>query len=282
MKEFPAKIFLILALCICTSISSYAQCSDAGVCMIAANDRDTLLNFKSNITLGFDYGRSGLPEDVSTSAFYLGGTIGAGKFGLSFNIPYSYQSVNASVYSGPGDLTLLLNYNTPLNKNSSLTLIAGTKLATGNSNIGDTLPLILQSSLGTNDIIAGINYRLRNLSFSLGGQIPLTVSKNNATHMKRGSDLLISTAYSHISENYSLTGSLLAIKRLNRSKINDIEVIDSDFFQLNVMGSVELKLAKALSTEIIIAIPLLSRKENSDGTKRSFTVSSSISYFFNL
>jgi hypothetical protein len=56
------------------------------------------------------------------------------------------------------------------------------------------------------------------------------------------------------------------------------KVANSDFFQLNIMGGLQFNLSRDFLMDFGIAIPMIERKDNTDGTKRVFTASLGIRY----
>jgi hypothetical protein len=76
---------------------------------------------------------------------------------------------------------------------------------------------------------------------------------------------------------------LLAIKRLSESEFDydgsaATKITNSDFFQLNIMGGLMFNLSPDFLVDFGIAIPMIKRDDNTDGTKREFTSSLGIRY----
>lgn len=295
MKNYRGIVLLsVFALFFSLKINGYSQCSDAGVCSIGSHkhteEEETHTN--SSISLGDRIGYSGKDDGVTYNSIVASGNFALSEnITASFNLPFNMQSGPAGDFSGIGDLIIGFNYNKSLNKNSSLDFQLGGKFATGDANLGDTLPLIYQSGMGTNDLLLGVTYNSNMFSVTLAGQIPLNKSTNEFSKLERSPDILLRMGYNlPASEDIFLSGEVLAIKRIGKSSVlvrgsnpeQFVDIDDSDFLQINLQAGVNYLVSKNFSLNLSGAVPLLKRDTNLDGTKRAYTVSLGASYLFNL
>lgn len=294
IKE-SAIAFLLLILA-CQDILS--QCSDAGVCIVGRNSARTIEEYNSFASLSYIYGRSGTgqrgaygDDDINYHAFKLEGEIEAfEKSRIGFSLPYSVQSGPLGTAHGLGDLSLYWQYLMPFQRKGVICIIIGGKFASGNVNTNDLLPQSYQSGLGTNDLLLGIAYTYE--SFILGAvyQNPFGRSENYITGLKRGDDLLLRAGYDQTFKKLNVKAEMLAILRLQESSVQNPLSVSEDFInidgsnevQINLTGQATYKLTGNIYLQGMAAIPLLKRDYNFDGLRRSFTVSASAMYLFNL
>jgi hypothetical protein len=155
-----------------------------------------------------------------------------------------------------------------------------------------------QSGLGTNDLLLGLTYGTERLTtagtelwqFTLGYQQPFGTSGNNIDSLRRGPDLVGGISYSTLISDISLSGEILAIKRLTESKlvyhglytteespdpvyVEELTIPNSAFFQLNLKVIAGYAISSSLVIDGSFALPLLKREDNTDGLKRVYTFS---------
>jgi len=284
------KLAMVLSLLFLSFVTTYAQCSDAGVCSIGGHALEEEAN-PFEISLGYSYGYSGKEDDISYSSIKLRGTY---KFydnaKLHFEIPFNMQSGPMYDVHGIGDLIFNLTYGFEF-EDSYLSVSAGMRLSTASEN---KEPVIQQykSGLGTNDVLLGIEYTFSNLLIGAGYQIA-GKPEDNLFSVERGDDLLLRTGYNFEIDDFSIIPQLLFIKRLSKSKmyifdnrpdVNSIliysEVDGSDQSQLNLLVSAAYHVNENYSHFIEAAIPFLKRDVNVDGLKRAFTISTGLRFSF--
>lgn len=280
---------IIVSLILMFSIqSAYSQCSDAGVCFLGDRHKKDMAaeSYKNSISLYYSFGTSGSPENYTYNTLKFIGKINLVKnTSLLFDVPYLFQNTGYSS-NGIGDVILTVKYDYNFSKGQGLSFQGGIKTATSKFNEKNFRYL---NGYGTNDILVGANYNYTYLNFGIAAQLPLQVYEDDTYIFKRGPDLMLRAGYVRKINNINLKLELLGIKRLAKSelenKINitspsNIIIDNSDFFQLNAVGGVLIDLSDNIAADFGIAFPMLKREENSDGTKRSFTVQSGIIYSF--
>lgn len=277
---------LLLAAFILSIRNSYSQCSDAGICIIGDRHKKTKAEISSS-SLSFQYslGLSGTPEDIAFHTLKFGGDFAiTDDFSVNVTVPvYSmvYKSQNTFNRNGLGDAFVLGNYFTPTGKNQNMSFQGGFKL---NTSSVEKEKFGYYNAQGSNDLLLGAEYNYSFLHFSGGAQIPLTNYKDDAGNvMKRGADIMFRTGLQRRAGDLKIKFELLAIKRLSESEFvynggATSKIPDSDFFQLNIMGGLLFNLSPDFLIDFGIAIPMIKREDNTDGTKRVFTTNLGIRY----
>ncbi|MDZ7764782.1 MAG: hypothetical protein U5K00_10180 [Melioribacteraceae bacterium] len=286
------KLFLIIISVFIFNINSYSQCSDGGVCSIGGHiEKETTTPFE--LSFGYSYGYSGKDDDISYSSFKLGGTYNFYEnASLHFTIPFNIQSGPLYDTHGIGDLIFNLRYRFELDR-SRLSVSAGVRLATASENkYYVTQPY--KSGLGTNDILFGVDYSFNNFNVGAGYQIAGKRGEDTEDLLvvERGDDLLLRAGYFFELEQLSINPQLLFIKRLSESSVlvpispdaigvpYYIEVPGSDQSQLNLLVNTTYNVNENYSHFVEAAIPFLEREVNVDGLKRTFTISTGLSFSF--
>ena len=275
------NLFLVLlfVISVLSIRNSYSQCSDAGVCIIGDRHKKAKTEIESN-SLSFQYsiGLSGSPDNVVIHSFRFGGDFAVSEnFSVNAVLPvYSmvYKDANTLSRNGIGDAIIIGNFITPTGKNKNLSFQGGFKL---NTSSVDKQKFGYYNAQGSNDLLIGADYNYSFLHFSGGAQIPLTNYKDDAgTVFKRGTDLMFRTGLQRRAGDIKIKFELLAIKRLSESEFvysdgSSDKIANSNFFQINIMGGLLLNLSNNFLVDFGIAIPMIKREDNTDGTKRDFT-----------
>ena len=273
------------------SAGLYSQCSDAGICIIGSEHHKSGSQ-KSSFNLEYSYGQSGNETydeyEYTVHEFKLGGNFVFSKtFSLTAVLPFMsvvYNSSHVLSRNGIADATVLANYNIPAGKLKNFTLMGGLKLATSGL---EHEKFGYFNALGSNDIILGADFNYSFLNLSAGFQIPFSNYEDDGFKFKRGPDFMFRAGYLRKADDLLIKFEVLGIKRLVKSEYSSSnhtssEIKDSDFFQLNILGGLMYNFSKDLSGGLSLYLPMLKRDDNSDGTKRSFTVAAKFSYAFNL
>jgi len=205
---------------------------------------------------------------------------------LQIALPLSSQSGPAGNASGVGDITLLWNQTVFHADESTVRVQGGVKLPTGAVNAGN-LSQTYQSGLGTTDFLFGGSFSFREITLAAAYQLTTGRSANNVTRLRRGDDVMVRAGYSAAVEQWSASGEVLAIKRIQESNVLQstqpetfANVPNSNQLQVNLV----VRLGYTLDDEYFInaeaAVALLKRDTNLDGLKRAFTVSVGAGYQF--
>jgi hypothetical protein len=271
--------FIVLSLLLAEPLS--AQCSDAGVCVIGSGGEQS-----SNI-LGARYvfGSSGKPDELTVHSVEVEGSVSLSSSAtISIHVPWVHISGPGGAVNGVGDITALWSQRVLDSPAGKLFTQLGGRIATGKSNAGH-LPQAYQPGLGTNDLLLGILYETDPWSFAIGYQLSRGRSDNAVTRLKRGDDLLARIGFQTRIDTLALRLEILGIKRLQRSSVLDtrapenetfMEVPESDQFQINLLATLMLPVSERVGLRASVAVPVLERKVNIDGLKRSITISAGV------
>ncbi|MCG8412165.1 MAG: hypothetical protein MI739_12870 [Bacteroidales bacterium] len=161
-------------------------CSDAGVCSIniMKNQSTSILEkpVKNAIEAGLVYGIGDFDIQYLTPYVEYSGRI-TNKFGLAAKLIYTYISGEITHIDKLSDLIFVADYILMQKEFSSISAIAGIKIPLDDSNIekdGEVLPMHYQSSLGTYDLVLGLNYLNHNLGINLALQQPIVNINQNS------------------------------------------------------------------------------------------------------
>ena len=269
------KSFLTSALLIVVSFyfpDINAQCSDAGICQIGGHLTEEEATERFNLSISYKYGYSGKEDDIKYHSIQLNGNYKVlANSSVQFLIPYNSQASSGHSINGIGDLIVSWNQKLFSDENSSFSASGGIKLATGDDN-KDYLPQPLQSGLGTDDILIGINYSYDRISFGAGYQHPIG-RNDNLYRLKRSDDILIKVSYQLSFDLLNIIPQLLYIQPLGKSSIIDlsssmgenfIEVDKTGKPQLNLLTEVSYRVAENFSLVGDFAVPFM-KKRNQPG-----------------
>ncbi len=276
--------YLILILLFLIFKNAQPQCSDAGVCIISDRHQENseIMNATS-YSLQYILSFSGSPEDITYHTLKFAGDINISKeFYMAVVVPvYAefYKNSGQANIAGLGDAFLLGNYFLHRGVKQSLVLQGGFKLNTSSI---DKYKFTYLNAQGTNDLILGADYKISMFSFSTGFQFPLSSYTDGDFKFKRGADFLLKAGIGHKVKEFDLSFDVLAIKRLQKSEVSGtgyVTTIDkSNFFQVNLVGGLTYKINPNVLIDFGIAIPVIKREENSDGTKRVFSANAGINF----
>lgn len=270
------------------TLNSFAQgCSDAGICTVGSFKPDAYSQDEENNNMVYLTGSYGAgDEKLSVLGFNVGYKR---KWGPSFKSEIKLTAAAHSredySVSGLGDLFVSFQYS--LNK---IDLTAGLKLPLSDGNEMDNdeiLPLDLQPSLGTTDLLAGLSFNVSGIQFGLAFQKSLNHSKNdfyNSTlnpspgskyEYIREADLMLRIAYPiELNNTWRLTPSLLPIYHLdNDSYKNDSETIElegSKGITLNAACYLDYQFSNGNGLQFNFGLPIVNRDLRPDGLTRKF------------
>ena len=275
--------------------NSFAQgCSDAGICSIGNSFQTTDKESKNGIEAGTIFGTG--EADVTYISPYLNYTRTINeRLSLSSKITYSVTSGNFGQRGAFGDVFLIGNYNWKPKTNTQWSSLLGFKIPFTSSNLKInefSLPLDYQSSLGTFDLIAGLNLSYKKWDFNTAVQIPVFNNNKNSyfrefsntddfpsTNLfERKSDALFRTTYTFqtATKKFTFKPNVLFIYHLGEDSFEnafgDRETIkNSDGLTINgnIIGSYAINTKNTI--ELSLAAPFVVREVRPDGLTRKFT-----------
>ena len=275
--------------------NSFAQgCSDAGICSIGNGFQTTDKELKNGIEIGSIFGAG--EADVTYISPYITYTRTINeRFSLSSKITYSVASGSFGKRGAFGDAYLIGNYNWKPKTNKQWSSLVGFKIPFTSSNLKInefSLPLDYQSSLGTFDLIAGLNLNYKKWDFNIAVQIPVFNNNKNSyfrefsntddfpsTNLfERKSDALFRTTYTFqtATKKFTFKPNVLFIYHLGEDSFEnafgDRETIkNSDGLTINgnIIGSYAINTKNTI--ELSLAAPFVVREVRPDGLTRKFT-----------
>ncbi|MFV8376194.1 hypothetical protein [Flavobacterium sp. LB1P71] len=287
------KLLLIIAIGIFSN--SFAQgCSDAGICSIGNGFHSTNKELKNGIEVGSIFGAG--EADVTYFSPYITyiRTINE-RLSLSSKITYSVASGSFGERGAFGDAYLIGNYNWKPKTNTQWSSLLGFKIPFTSSNLKInefSLPLDYQSSLGTFDLIVGLNLNYKKWDFNTAVQIPVFNNNKNSyfkefsdtddfpsTNLfERKSDALFRTTYTFQTANKKFTfkPNVLLIYHLGEDNFENAfgrreTIKNSDGLTINgnIIGVYSINAKNSI--ELSLATPFVVRDVRPDGLTREFT-----------
>jgi hypothetical protein len=304
------KIILVMALFIFLEGRSFSQgCSDAGVCTIHSikNNTGTGDDDKDNeISVGFAFGKG--ERDISYYTPYFEYTRSlTSRTSLTAKASFAFISGELANTSGLSDLFVSVNHAFDTKGKWQKSFIAGLKVPLDRSDIikdGKHLPMPYQTSLGTTDLVLGINYIRNAFGITLAVQQPLrSINGNNflpenypanslaqkylpTNEFSRKGDALLRFSYNYnLAEKLSVRPSLLGIYHLANDTYLDVNKIrmnipNSNGLTLNGNLFLDYTFNNRNSLELSVGAPFIIREKRPDGLTRS--VVASIEYRFSF
>lgn len=287
------KLLLIIAIGICSN--SFAQgCSDAGICSIGNGFQTTDKELKNGIEIGSIFGAG--EADVTYFSPYITYTRTINeRLALSSKITYSVANGSFGTRGAFGDAYLIGNYNWKPKTNTQWSSLVGLKIPFTSSNLKInefSIPLDYQSSLGTFDLIAGLNLNYKKWDFNTAVQIPVFNNNKNSyftefadtddfpsTNLfERKSDALFRTTYTLQTTNkrFTFKPNLLFIYHLGEDSFENVfgtreTIKNSDGLTINgnIIGTYAINTKNSI--ELSLATPFVVREVRPDGLTRKFT-----------
>lgn len=295
------KYFAIVLILVLNISKTVAQgCSDAGFCTLNNSFKHEETK-KNNLEIGTVF--AGAEEDVNVYSQYVTYTRDfSASFSMNLKITTSTANGSFGTRGNIGDAFLTGNYKFKSeSEHKKWSVLFGIKapFTAGNDKINNfALPMVYQSSLGTFDIVTGVNLTYNKWDFNAALQIPLTDSKNSylsdfssttlfqSTNLfKRKSDGLLRSTYTIKSDNFTFRPNLLLIYHFGNDSFENIfgkrqEIIGSQGFTLNGNMIINYKINESSSLETSLATPFVVRDAKPDGLTRKYVIG--ISYKVNF
>ncbi|MFV8358043.1 hypothetical protein ACNQGB_17905 [Flavobacterium sp. XS1P32] len=286
---------LLLIFAIGIFSNCFAQgCSDAGICSIGNGFQTSDKELKNGIEIGSVFGAG--EADVTYFSPYITYTRTINeRLSLSSKITYSVASGSFGQRGAFGDAYLIGNYNWKPKTNTQWSSLLGFKIPFTSSNLKInefSLPLDYQSSLGTFDLIAGLNFNYKKWDFNTAVQIPVFNNNKNSyfkefsgtddfpsTNLfERKSDALFRTTYTFQTSNKKFTfkPNVLFIYHLGEDRFQNTfgqreTIKNSDGLTINgnLIGVYTINTKNSI--ELSLATPFVVREVRPDGLTREFT-----------
>lgn len=295
MKELMFAIFGTIIF-----INLNAQgCSDAGFCSLGSlKNTYSVTGKKYFIAIAANYGAG--EQSTSTINPYL-------EYGVKINNRLTAHVKMTAVYAtgflgstfNLGDIYGFVNY--AIKTNNQLSLLSGVKIPLSHSNDknddGKPLPLDYQSSLGSYDLIEGINYIIKEKwEINAGVQIPVIQENKNTffsdeyadprvnsfaptNNFRRKSDVLLKLGhYFHFKQSsITLKPNILAIYHTGEDSYENRlgkrqPIKGSDGLTMNAGIIAVKRFHNDNDLELIAAAPFIVRDVRPDGLTRSVVV----------
>lgn len=260
--------------------------------------------------------------EQSTSILQVVPEIGFGitdRFGVQLKVPYISASGKLGDNSGVGDPTFTASYAFIKERNQRLDAIVGVKVNANNADASTTeglsLPMPYQTSLGTTDLLLGVNYRRGRISVALAYQHVLSNQNENgffgpegidsldaigyfsSARLVRANDAVARVQYAIPIGKLVVQPGLLAINHLQmdselivpqgggsvgptNTTPQRVDVTGSGGLTLNLTVDARYPLNDHLSLEAAYGSPLVVRETRPDGLTRSFVLTVGLRYAF--
>ncbi|MEP3390370.1 MAG: hypothetical protein ABJO02_19420 [Reichenbachiella sp.] len=259
MEKRILGIVLVLAHWLVIDQQVLAQgCSDAGFCTMGAMKPDQAYNKKVKLKLrtievSYYYGETTTSPIVQVANLDASFSI-TQNLGFQIKVPYQWVNGNFDNTAGMGDISLSATQRLKSTEKYDLNATLGMKIPSNDANIKDSgsknpeaeglsLPMYYQTSLGSYDLVAGASLINSKWLIATGIQMALTANNNefwrgewqspvypdfdyvltydNATHLKRGTDVMLRVERNFRFSNYSFNVGLLPIYRITKDQIAD-------------------------------------------------------------
>ncbi len=235
------------------------------------------------------------------NTFILGGKMAVSeKLTLDVKVPYVVVTGDLANTSGVGDISISASRRLKSAPGFNLVMTLGTRLKTNDSDKtedGRPLPMAFQTSLGTNDILAGLTATWIDWHFSLGYQHPFTRNNNGflrntwpdnpeaqeyfeSSHFKRGDDVALRVEKKFRKDRFDIFVGVLGLYRIEKDEIIREGVreklANSAAPTININGSIIYRLSPKINLRATYGNPIVWRKSRADGLERVFSFTSGL------
>lgn len=305
---------LLLALVLLPATKTFSQgCSDAGVCTAGPIGELELLGDSLHAMpeprhmarLTFSYAVGERSTTITQGVLELGFGL-TGRWGVQVKLPYQSASGDLGTNSGLGDPVITTSYDLMKRPGRRLTGLLGMKLPANDASAEADdldLPMPYQTSLGTTDLLLGLNYRHQRWNAALAYQHVLSQGNSNKfTHalwmddmdalgyfesweLERANDAVARIQYALPIGDLAIQPGLLAIYHLDQDTRLDstgtrVAVEGSDGLTLNLTIDARYRLNDAWTLELAYGSPMVVRDERPDGLTRSLVLNLALAYRF--
>lgn len=316
---------LVAALLLVSSAEVNAQgCSDAGVCTAGPigevpllNDSTTTENEPQHYArMTFSYAIG----ERSTTVLQVIPEVGLGitdRLDVQLRVPYMTIEGDLGSNSGVGDPVLTSSYAFIKEDHQRLDALIGVKLNSGNANdpwegistsqVPRSLPMPYQTSLGTTDLLLGVNYRYKRWTGALAWQhVLVQENKNDYLHLnwldnavgrtyfesaglERADDAVARLLYALPIGKLTIQPGVLAILHMGKDTrerpvdfftSERIAIEGSEGLTLNLTADLRYKLGRAWWLEASVGSPLVVREVRPDGLTRALVANVGLRFAF--
>ena len=240
------------------------------------------------------YGRGDNETDILThqlEAIYF-----LYKNKLSAQVKLPYQTINGDLgtVSGLGDVTASLSYSLISKPKKIVSIVGGVKIPVNNADLSKNnlaLPMVYQTSLGTNDVLFGFNYRIKTWDLTVAYQHPFNANKNQylndasqsleyngyfeSRNLSRADDAVLRLNKMFNLKKVSFSTGLLGIYHMNNDKFENFNgqttaMKGSKGLTLNLNLSSVYAVSKKVDLMLIYASPMVTRDARPAGLARKF------------
>lgn len=308
---YLTKTFLILLVLFLSSANLvYSQgCSDAGVCSFMIDDPNQKAN-DLEISYSANYGMGVNGVSIFSNQFDFNFKL-TEDFTFGVTLPYVFTSGDLGSLRDFGDVSLLLQYHLPINDQIRIDFAGGFRMPTNLSELRNTddlpMPMVYQTSLGTNDLLAAVMVHYEDWKFSTGFQLPTNRNKNDfdkgefafidltpesptyytdaleyqsSRELQRAGDVFLKVEkYFDLDDDFKISAGVLPILRLAESKVKtrtggeeftEETVEGTGGLTFNLIAGGIYKVGESQRLTLNLGFPLLNRKESADGLLRAF------------
>jgi hypothetical protein len=293
-------------------------CSDAGVCTagplgdVHFTTADSLrpsmpAKHFTRLTGSYAIGERGTTIVQSIAEVGLTGPL----FGVQLRVPYMAAFGDLGSNSGVGDPVVTLNFPFAVGTRTRMEVFGGVKFAANRANASvdnKPLPMPYQTSLGTTDLLAGVQYRHGRITAALAYQYVWLDRNENIFHPDRWMGNMDASGYFlpaarqddavarlhyaipagrfvvqpgllaiyHMREDVRMTGSLI----MPRMDFGPVPVEGSAGLTLNLTADARYMINDRWSLDLSWGSPLIVRKERPDGLTRFFVLNAGLTHRF--
>lgn len=271
-------------------------CSDAGICTVSGIKPgmfDTLSGSKNKIVLGGSIAKA--DHDISVIGNYL-------EYSRNITNKFSFHSKITSIRREGNQISnfklsdLYVISNFLINNYSKILVGIKIPLSDANTKKDDySLPMDYQSSLGTFDLILGLNFKIKQFQLAIGYEQALTKNKNeflaedfpswhvlndfqSTNQYRRKADALVRLAYPYTPvAKLKITPAVLAIYHIANDEYDNafnttLEIIGSKGLTVNGNLFIDYELHPKHSVQLSGGFPFVVRDNRPDGLTRKFVL----------
>lgn len=304
--------FMLLVISILFVKNTKAQgCSDAGVCTIhsiknGAEAHESKEGKKNDLSIGFGYGIGERSTNNYTGYLEYTRSLSA-RASVTGKVSYNAISGELASTSGLGDIFLSFNHSFDLKKKWQKSFVIGLKLPLDGADLSENgiqLPMPYQTSLGTVDLILGLNYTRKSFGGTLALQQPLKARNDNkflpgdypsqplallywpTNEFERKGDVVGRVFYNFkTSSRFSIRPSLLGIYHLGNDTYVDNSknrrpIYNSTGLTLNANVFFDYRFKKGNGLELSLGTPFIVRDQRPDGLTRKFVATLEYQFSF--